>query len=93
MKVKAGKIVSYSQVDSEFNMNFFDGYGINILPKSSITLKAGLSLNGYKSSAITYRWSSKALNIKMKLDRKKQLMVHSIQFLQAKQVNQCLMVD
>ena len=46
LKVKAGKIVSYSQVDSEFNMNFFDGYGINILPKSSITLKAGLSLNG-----------------------------------------------
>lgn len=64
LKVKAGKIVSYSQVDSEFNMNFFDGYGINILPKSNITLKAGLSLNGYKSSAITYRWSSKALNIK-----------------------------
>ena len=70
LKVKAGKIVSYSQVDSEFNMNFFDGYGINILPKSSITLKAGLSLNGYKSSAITYRWSSKALNIKNEAGQK-----------------------
>lgn len=63
IKVKSGKIVSYSQIDYEFVMNFNDGYGINVLPKTSITLRTGLSLDGYKSSAIIYRWNCKALNI------------------------------
>lgn len=64
MKVKDGKIVSYSPIDWNFVWDNDYGYGFNMLPNDKATLKVGLYLdNDYRSDAITYRWNSKALNI------------------------------